>query len=418
MNYFQYRGTELHAEEVPLRRIADEVGTPCYVYSLATLRHHYQVFDDAFAAVPHLICYSVKANSNLAVLRAFAAEGSGFDIVSGGELYRALLAGADPRKIVFSGIGKTREEIAYGLREGIRMFNVESAEELDAIDAVAGEVGRKAPIAIRVNPDVDPETHPYISTGMKKSKFGIDVQSAVEEYERARQLPNVDVVGVDCHIGSQLTRVSPFADALERVRDLVLELRRRGFAIRLLDFGGGLGIAYGDESERPPEPKEYGDAIIGGIRELGVQVILEPGRSLVGNAGVLVTRVLYRKQTPAKRFVIVDAAMNDLIRPSLYDAYHDLVPVARTERPSEVTDVVGPVCESGDFLARDRELPALEPGELLCVRSAGAYGFVMSSNYNTRPRAAEVLVDAGRYHVVRARETFEDLVRGESPLPS
>jgi diaminopimelate decarboxylase len=413
VNHFQYQAGELRAEDVSLERIAAEVGTPCYVYSSATLRRHYRVFDEAFAAVPHLVCYSVKANSNLAVLRVFAREGCGFDIVSGGELYRARRAGADPRRIVFSGIGKTRDEMAYALREGILAFNVESAGELDLLDHVAAEVGRKAPVSLRVNPDVDPKTHPYISTGMKKSKFGIDFRLAAEQYERARSLPHLEVVGVDCHIGSQLTDVSPFCDALGRVRGLILELRARGFDIRYLDFGGGLGITYDDEE--PPTPKDYADALLrDGIEKLGIELLLEPGRVLVGNAGILLTRVLYLKDTDAKKFVIVDGAMNDLIRPSLYGAYQRIDPVRQSDRPSAVVDVVGPVCESGDFLAKDRELRAVLPGELLAVRSAGAYGFVMASNYNTRPRAAEVLVDGSTYHVVRARETLDDLVRGET----
>jgi diaminopimelate decarboxylase len=413
MNHFHYQEGELLAEDVPLETIAAEVGTPCYVYSAATLRRHYRVFDEAFAAAPHLVCYSVKANSNLAVLRVFAREGCGFDIVSGGELYRARRAGADPRRIVFSGIGKTRDEMAYALREGILAFNVESAAELDLLDRVAAEVGRKAPVSLRVNPDVDPKTHPYISTGMKKSKFGIDIRRAVEQYERARSLPNLEVVGVDCHIGSQLTDVSPFRDALARVRGLILDLRSRGFDIRYLDFGGGLGITYEDEA--PPSPKDYADTLLrDGIDKLGVELLLEPGRVLVGNAGILLTRVLYLKDTETKKFVIVDGAMNDLIRPSLYGAYQRIDPVRQTERPSDVVDVVGPVCESGDFFAKDRELRAVLPGELLAVCSAGAYGFVMASNYNTRPRAAEVLVDGAAYHVVRTRETLEDLVRGET----
>jgi diaminopimelate decarboxylase len=413
VNHFQYQGDELLAEEVPLATIAAEVGTPCYVYSLATLRRHYRVFDEAFAAAPHIVCYSVKANSNLAVLRTFAKAGSGFDIVSGGELHRALAAGADAKKVVFSGIGKTRDEIAYALREGILAFNVESSAELDLIDAVAAELGKKAPIALRVNPDVDPKTHPYISTGMKKSKFGIDVRRALEEYERTRSLAHVEVVGIDCHIGSQLTDVSPFRDALSRVRGLLLELRARGFAIRYLDFGGGLGITYNDET--PPSLEDYADAVLGdGIEKLGVTLLLEPGRVIVGNAGILLTRVLYLKETDAKKFVIVDGAMNDLIRPSLYGSYQKIEPVKRAGGTPAVVDVVGPVCESGDFFAKDRELEPVAAGDLLAVRSAGAYGFVMSSNYNTRPRAAEVLVDGATYHVVRTRETLADLVRGET----
>jgi diaminopimelate decarboxylase len=413
MNHFNYQAGELCAEDVPLEKLAAEVGTPCYVYSSATLRRHYRVFDEAFAAAPHLVCYSVKANSNLAVLRLFAREGCGFDIVSGGELFRARRAGANPATIVFSGIGKTRDEMAYALREGILAFNVESAAELDLLDEVAAAVGRKAPVSLRVNPDVDPKTHPYISTGMKKSKFGIEIRRAEEEYERARSLPHLEVVGVDCHIGSQLTDVAPFRDALARVRGLILDLRARGFDIRYLDFGGGLGITY--EDEEPPSPKDYAEALLrDGIEKLGVRLLLEPGRVLVGNAGILLTRVLFLKDTETKKFVIVDGAMNDLIRPSLYGAFQRIDPVRQSDRPSAVVDVVGPVCESGDFLAKDRELPAVMQGELLAVCSAGAYGFVMASNYNTRPRAAEVLVDGSTYHVVRARETLDDLVRGET----
>jgi diaminopimelate decarboxylase len=413
MNFFQYQGSELYAEEVPLSKIAGEVGTPCYVYSLATLRRHYRVFDRAFAPVPHLICYSVKANSNLAVLRTFAREGSGFDIVSAGELHRVLAVGADPGKIVFSGIGKTRDEMAEALRQSILQFNVESSAELDALDAVARQMGRTAPVALRVNPDVDPKTHPYISTGMKKAKFGIEIHRALDEYERARTLAHLEIVGIDCHIGSQLTDVSPFRDALARVRGLLLELRGRGFEVRHLDFGGGLGITYNDET--PPEPADYAAALLAdGVDKLGVTLLLEPGRVLVGNAGVLLTRVLYRKETEDKKFVVVDGAMNDLIRPSLYGAYQAIDPVTRDERPREVVDVVGPICESGDFFAKDRELQEVLRGELLAVRSAGAYGFVMSSNYNSRPRPAEVLVDGATYHVVRLRETLEDLVRGET----
>jgi diaminopimelate decarboxylase len=416
MNHFELRNGELHAEDVPLRRIAEEHGTPCYVYSAATLRRHYRVFDEAFAAVDHLVCFSVKANSNLAVLDLLAREGSGFDIVSGGELHRCLRAGADPKKIVFSGVGKTAGEIRAALEAGILAFNVESSAELDLVDAVARETGTRAPISLRVNPDVDPKTHPYISTGMKKAKFGIEIGRAVDEYERARAMKGIEIVGVDCHIGSQLTDVTPFADALARVRGLVLELRARGIEIRYLDFGGGLGITYEDET--PPLPKDYAAALLrDGVDKLGVKLLLEPGRVIVGNAGVLLTRVLFNKDTETKRFVIVDAAMNDLVRPALYGAYQGIEPVVPRGRPVRTVDVVGPICESGDFLAKDRALAEVEPGELLAVRSAGAYGFVMASNYNTRPRAAEVIVDGETVHVARERETLEDLVRGERRLP-
>ena len=413
---FAERDDQLYCEGVPLARIAAEVGTPTYAYSLRALRDAYRAYDQALAAVPHLICYSVKANGTLAVLRAFAREGSGFDIVSSGELFLAERAGADPRRIVFSGVGKTRDEMARALAAGILMFNVESPAELELLEQVAAAAGRRAPVALRVNPDVDPKTHPYISTGMKKSKFGIDIESALEVYERAKRSPHLDVVGVDCHIGSQLTSLAPFSDALARVRLLIGTLRDRGIAIRYLDMGGGLGITYSEE--QPPSAAEYGAVLVTGVRDLGVTAVIEPGRSLVGNAGVLLTRVLYLKDSPVKRFVIVDAAMNDLIRPPLYGAYQEIRPVgaARPGRPGTV-DVVGPVCESADFLAQDRTLPPVESGDVLAVMSAGAYGFVMASNYNARPRAASVLVDGDRYDVVRERETVEDLIRGES-LPA
>lgn len=413
---FGERDGQLCCDGVSLARVAAEIGTPTYVYSLRALREGYRAYDQALARVPHLVCYAVKANDTLAILRAFAREGSGFDIVSGGELFRAERAGADPRRIVFSGVGKTRDEIARALAAGILMFNVESPAELDALEAVAAADNRRAPVALRVNPDVDPKTHPYISTGMKKSKFGIDIGSALEVYERARRLPHLDVVGVDCHIGSQLTTLDPFVDALARVRALLGRLRELGIGIRYLDMGGGLGITYSEE--RPPTPAEYGAALVAGTRDLGLTLLVEPGRSLVGNAGVLLTRVLYLKQGPVKRFVIVDAAMNDLIRPALYGAYQEIRPVT-TPRPGtpETVDVVGPVCESGDFLAQDRTMPRVEPDDVLAVMSAGAYGFVMASNYNARPRPAAVLVDGERYDVIRERESLEDLIRGES-LPA
>jgi len=412
MHHFHHRDGELYAEEVPLRLIAERVGTPCYVYSLATLRRHYRVFDEAFAALPHLICFSVKANSNLAVLRAFAREGSGFDIVSRGELFRALKAGADPAKIVFSGVGKRRDEVAAALSAGILLFNVESPGELELINAVAAQQGCAAPVALRVNPDVDPQTHPYISTGLKQSKFGIHIQRSIEDYRRARHLEHVNVIGVDCHIGSQLTTVPPFVDALQRIRTLVERLQDEGMRIRYLDMGGGLGITYNDE--KPPAPHEYAAAITEELRGLDVTLVLEPGRVIVGNAGVLLTRILYLKSTDEKNFVVVDGGMNDLIRPALYGSYQAIQPVRQRNGQRFTADVVGPVCESGDFFAKDRQLPAVEPGDLLAVMSAGAYGFVMASNYNTRPRPAEVLVDGNALHVVRERETLDDLVRGET----
>lgn len=417
MHHFETRRGEMHCEGVPLRRIAEAVGTPVYVYSHATLAHHFRVFDGAFSAIPHVICYSVKANPSGSVIRTFTNMGSGADIVSGGELLRALSAGAPPGKIVYSGVGKQAWEIEEGLRRGILMFNVESREELETIDAIAGRLRKKAPIAIRVNPDVDPRTHPYISTGLKKNKFGIHIDQAVNDYEWAARRRHIEVVGVDCHIGSQLTDVSPFVDAAARVRALVDRLLRKGMPIRYVDVGGGLGITYSDEL--PPRPRQYADAVIRAFSGLDVTLVLEPGRVLVGNAGVLVARVLYTKTSPApagggdKRFVIVDAAMNDLARPSLYGSYHAIAPVAKRARRRLVADVVGPICESGDFLAKDRELPAFSSGDLIAVMSAGAYGFSMSSTYNSRPRAAEVMVSGGSFEVVRERESLRDLTRGE-----
>ena len=408
---FTYRNDEMYCEDVPLWEIVDAVGTPAYVYSLAQLRDAFRSFDQAFVANRHLVCFSVKANSNLAVLRAFVNEGSGFDIVSGGELFRVLKAGADPGKVVFSGVGKTREEMEYALRSGILMFNVESEQEMEALNEVAGSMGVTAPVSFRINPDVDPQTHPYISTGMKKSKFGIAIDPAAEAYRRAIALPNLEVVGVDCHIGSQLTSTSPFADAAERVRAFIEVLQGEGADIRYVDLGGGLGIRYDDEE--PPDPADYAKALMEGVRGLDVTLVLEPGRSMVGNAGILLTRVLYLKRTEAKNFVVVDGAMNDLVRPSLYGAFQGLRPVDRREAEPMTADVVGPICESGDFLAQDRDIQPPEPGDLMAVMSAGAYGFTMASNYNTRPRAAEVLVDGTEFAVVRERETLEGLVAGE-----
>jgi diaminopimelate decarboxylase len=416
MHYFEYRNGEMFAEGVPLSRIAREVGTPAYVYSLGTLKRHFRVFDQSFAAVPHMVCYSVKANSNVALLRAFAKEGSGFDIVSGGELFRALKAGADPAKIVFSGVGKKQQEIEYALKSNILMFNVESEQELVALNDIAGGLDKKAPISLRVNPDVDPQTHPYISTGMKKAKFGVDIKRSLETYRTAVSLPNIEVVGVDCHIGSQLTSVAPFVDALARVREylervLAGSLMKEGVRIRYLDLGGGLGISYNDEM--PPHPEEYAKVIVEGLEGLDITLILEPGRVIVGNAGILVTEVQYIKETDVKTFVVVDAGMNDLIRPALYGSYQAIRPVA--ERPAEpiIADVVGPICESGDFFAKDREIPRPQRGDLLAIMSAGAYGFTMASNYNSHPKPPEILVDGDRYYVIRKRETFEDLINGE-----
>ena len=415
MDFFQYRGDTLHAEDVPLDRLAAEFGTPTYVYSRATLERHWHAFDEAFTGRPHLVCYAVKANGNLGVLNALARLESGFDIVSLGELERVLAAGGEARRVVFSGVGKRADEMRRALELGIRCFNVESEAELDRLNRVAGEVGRPAPVSLRVNPDVDPKTHPYIATGLKESKFGIDVADALAVYRRAADLPNLEVVGIDCHIGSQLTSLSPFLDALDRVLALIHRLADEGIALHHLDVGGGLGVRYRDET--PPEPAEYAEAINARLGGLAMEVLIEPGRAIVANAGVLLTRVEYLKPTAHRRFAIVDAAMNDLIRPALYEAYHEVVPVRRDGGGAEAAyDLVGPVCESSDFLARNRAL-RLAPGDLLALRTAGAYGFSMASNYNGRPRPAELMVDGDRIHVVRRRETCQDLYRGESVLP-
>jgi diaminopimelate decarboxylase len=415
MHHFQYKGNELYAEGVAVREIAEKVGTPVYIYSHATLERHYRAMDEAFAAVPHTICYSMKANSNLAVLKTFFNLGGGVDIVSGGELYRALAAGVDPVKVVYSGVGKKDDEIEYALNTGILLFNVESEEELERIDQVAGRLGKKAGIAIRVNPDVDPETHPYITTGLKKAKFGINIERSLEQYKRAARMANLDVIGIDCHIGSQLTKVSPFVDTIRKLKRLIEGLKESDITLRYFDLGGGLGITYSDEA--PPLPAEYGTAITAETKDLGLHLLFEPGRNLVGNAGIMVGKCLYTKQGDEKNFVIVDAAMNDLARPSLYGSYHGVQAVRKDQDGSIIADIVGPICESGDFLAKDREMPAFRQGDLLAFMSAGAYGFAMSSNYNSRPRAAEVLVKGDAYQVVRQREKVEDLVRGET-LPS
>ena len=411
MHDFQYRGDELFGEDVPIRTIAEKVGTPFYLYSRHTLESHFQAFDSPFSKIPHLVCFSAKANSNLAILRVFTRLGSGVDVVSGGELFRALKAGARPDRVVYSGVGKRPDEIEYALETSILMFNVESAQELLAIDQIAKKLGKKASVGLRVNPDVDPKTHPYISTGLKKNKFGINIQKSLNDYRLAHTLPNIEVIGVSCHIGSQLTDVGPFVEALQRVKDLVLKLKAEGMPIRYLDMGGGLGITY--NQEEPPQPREYAGSLIKELDGLECTLVLEPGRVIVGNAGILVTRVLYTKEGTEKNFIIVDAAMNDLIRPSLYGSFQGVQPVQRKEREEIVADVVGPICESGDFLAKDRKLPKAEPGELLAVMSAGAYGFTMSSNYNSRPRVPEILVHQDRFSVVREREDYEDLIRGE-----
>jgi diaminopimelate decarboxylase len=412
MHHFNYRGDELCCENVPVRAIAREVGTPCYVYSCATLQHHYTVFDRAFQDMPHLICYSVKANANLAILGLFAAMGGGADIVSGGELFRARQAGIPANRIVYSGVGKTQAEIDYALSEKILMFNIESLQELEAIQQRAAAMNSRARIALRVNPDVDPKTHPYVSTGLKKNKFGIDIELALKAYERSQELDHVEILGIDCHIGSQLTDVSPFVEALKRLKLLIERLKQMEIRIQYLDLGGGLGIPYHEES--PPHPREYAQAVVEQLRDLNCTLILEPGRVIVGNAGVLLTQVLYTKKTPSKEFIIVDAGMNDLVRPSLYGSYHNIQPIDKKPRRSRVVDVVGPICESSDFIARERDLPQMQPGEFLAVMSAGAYGFSMASNYNSRARAAEVLVKGDKFYVTRERESWKDLIRGES----
>jgi len=413
MNAFEYRDGELTVEGVPVSRIAEKVGTPVYVYSASAFTGALAELDAAFADRRRLICYSVKTCANLSLLKLVAAGGFGADIVSGGELFKALKAGVAPDRVVFSGVGKTEREMAEALAAGIMMFNVESAAELDALSRVASQSGRRAPMALRVNPDVDPQTHPYIATGLKTSKFGVPHDEALALYRRAAADPHLRVVGLDCHLGSQLTSTAPFVAGAERLRDLALELGRSGVNIEYLDLGGGLGICYNDE--KPPTASAYAEALRPILDSLpGLTVVLEPGRRVAGPSGALVVRVLYTKNNASRRFVVVDGAMNDLARPSLYGAYHAIWPAARSERPDEVVDVVGPICESGDFLARDRPLPLVDPGDVLAVMNAGAYGFSMSSNYNARPRAAEVLAENGSFRIIKTRETYDDLIRGET----
>ena len=414
MDQFKYQDNQLCAEAVPVEVIASRYGTPCYVYSRAALETHWRAFDSAFAEHKHLICYAVKANSNLAVLNVLARLGSGFDIVSLGELQRVLAAGGQASKIVFSGVGKREDEISAALKAGIRCFNVEVSGELDRINRLAAELGVIAPVSFRVNPDVDAKTHPYISTGLKENKFGIDIDTAIQEYRRAAQMSNIKVVGVDCHIGSQLTEISPFLDAVDRVLALVDALQLEGIVLDHIDLGGGLGICY--KEEQPPEVHDYIQAILKRFQGRDVEILLEPGRAIVGNAGILLTRVEYLKPTAHKHFAVIDAAMNDLVRPSLYGAWQDIVKAHQnTAGLLQEWDLVGPVCETGDFLGKGRHL-ALSEGDLLAVRSAGAYGFAMSSNYNSRPRAAEVMVDGDQFHLVRKRETLDQLWQGEQLL--
>jgi len=415
MHYFQFKNSELFCEECPVQSLAEKWGTPLYIYSYRTLCHHFRIFDSAFQGHPHLVCFSVKANSNLALLRIFINEGGGADVVSGGELFRVLKAGISPDKVVYSGVGKTEDEICFALEAGILMFNIESSQELKVINQKARELNTRAPIAFRVNPGIDPKTHPYISTGLKLNKFGIDIQRSLEEYRFARSLEHIEVIGIDCHIGSQITEIRPFIEALRKIKKLNEKLKQEGIFIKYVDLGGGLGITY--DKETPPHPSEYAKTILKEIRDQDLTLLLEPGRVIVGNAGILVAKVLYTKSTKEKNFVIVDTGMNDLIRPSLYQAYQEVIPVKKSTEVKYKADIVGPICESGDFLARNRMIPKPQKGELLAILSAGAYGFVMSSNYNSRPRPAEILVNGKNSYLIRQRECYEDLVRGEN-IPS
>ncbi len=411
MDFFAYRNGYLYAEQLDLQQLADQHGTPLYVYSRATLERHWNAFDHALGEHPHLVCYAVKANSNLAVLALLARLGSGFDIVSGGELARVIRAGGDPSRVVFSGVGKSIAEMEQALQAGIRCFNVESAAELVRLNEVAAAHGVSAPVSLRVNPDVDARTHPYISTGLKENKFGIDTGSALEVYQRAADAAHLRVVGIDCHIGSQLTEIAPFVDALDRVLELVASIEAHGITVHHLDLGGGLGVRYRDE--HPPSPQQYMRPIMARLANSPKEILIEPGRAIAANAGVLLTRVQYLKESEHKNFAIVDAGMNDLIRPALYGAWQDIVPLRERAGAVKAYDIVGPVCETGDFLGKDRQMN-LAPGDLLAVRSAGAYGFTMSSNYNSRPRAAEILVDGDKAHVIRSRETVASLFAAEA----
>ncbi len=408
MHYFEYRNGKLFAEDVSVEDLVKEHDTPLYIYSAKTFKRHFEAFDSAFEGIDHLTCYSVKANSNLCILKMLSEMGSGMDIVSGGELFRALKAGVDPQKIVYSGVGKREHEIREALISDILMFNVESRQELEKINQVAVEMNTKARISLRINPDVDPKTHPYISTGLKKNKFGLDIEQALESYKLARDLSGIDPVGIDCHIGSQLTSIEPFIEALNRIKKFHLQLKDLGIEIKYLDLGGGLGITYDEET--PPHPVEFGKAIKENLKDLNLTLILEPGRVIAGNAGILVTKVLYTKESPSKNFIIVDAAMNDLLRPSLYGSFHRIECAEQKDGPAKMADVVGPICETGDFLAQDREIREVDQDELLAVFSAGAYGFTMSSQYNSRPRGAEVIVDGDKVTLARRREVYFDLV--------
>ncbi|MBF0120312.1 MAG: diaminopimelate decarboxylase [Desulfobacterales bacterium] len=411
MHHFQYQDNILYCENVPIPNIAAEVGTPFYLYSHATLKHHFLTFDSAFDGIDRLVCFSVKANNNIAILKLFASLGSGLDIVSGGELYKGLKAGFSADKIIYSGVGKRIDEIDFALKMGILMFNIESMEELEVINERAAILNKKASISFRVNPDVDPKTHPYISTGLKKNKFGINIEKAIEGYKRAKELQHIEIIGLDCHIGSQITEIKPFEDAIISLKSLYNELKNIDINIKYLDIGGGLGIPYSDES--PPLPSDYAKAIKQHIKDIPVKLILEPGRVIVGNSGILVCKVLYRKSSEVKEFVIVDAGMNDLIRPSLYKAYHEIKPVIKNNNKEIVVDIVGPICETGDFLACDRKVADLKKGDLIAVMSSGAYGYAMCSNYCARLKLPELIVSGNQFHVIRTREIYEDLLKNE-----
>ncbi len=415
MDYFNYRDNELFAEDIAVQDIVKKYGSPCYIYSRATLERHWHAFDKAFQDHSHLICYAVKANSNIGLLNLLARLGSGFDIVSIGELERVIAAGGDPKKVVFSGIGKREDEILAALKIGIRCFNIEVQDELDRINHLAKLLGVIAPVSFRVNPNVDAKTHPYISTGLKENKFGIDIDQALTEYRRAATMPNINIIGIDCHIGSQLTETGPFLDALDKLLELVSALKADNINLHHLDLGGGLGIRY--NTETPPKPADYVELILERLGANDFEILLEPGRAIVGNAGILVTQIEYLKPTPHKNFAIVDAAMNDLMRPSLYSAWQEIIPIVKNSNtPEKLWDIVGPVCETGDFLGKERMLK-LAQGDLLAIRSSGAYGFSMSSNYNSRPRAPELMVDGNQVHLIRDRESLVDLWSSEHLLP-
>ncbi len=416
MKSFDYRDNELYCEDVKIEDVDRKVGTPFYLYSQKRIANNYRAFDEAFKEIDHLICYSYKANSNLSICKLLKEQGAGADIVSGGELYKALKVGVDPKKIVFSGVGKTQEEIEYALKSDILMLNVESIPELELTNKIAGKLKKKASVALRINPDIDPNTHPHISTGLAKSKFGIDISGAKEAYKKAEELKNIETMGIHMHIGSQITELEPFVDSLEKIVELIKELEKEGIKLRYLDIGGGLGISY-KKDEKAPTSGEFAKKLLPLIKRLKYRIILEPGRAIIGDAGILVTKVLYIKKTKEKTFVIVDAAMNNLIRPTLYNAYHEIISIKKLRTTNSelrtTVDIVGPVCESGDYFAKNRELPEVKSGDLLAILDAGAYGFSMSSNYNARPKVAEVLVKKDRYRIIRKREDYSDLIRGE-----